>query len=230
MLQWRKAFTKKGFSLTKRAVSALSKQRIRGFSLIELLVVIGIIGVLAAIAVPAYQSYREDAAKKALSVSMQNVGKAYQVCRVKPSMNELTHCNTLSQLNVACEKCDTNTSGTSGDPRWCIDASDGGRNACLFVAGAAAPPAIITDWEPPNCQTLYSKYECDSTGMAWTTPTGANKCANVTGCSSATPTVPGANASPPNPNCAGTTEYVACTGNATSNGAGTCDTSTGICQ
>ena len=44
----------------KRIVSALTKERrIGGFSLIELLVVIGIIGVLAAIAVPAYQTYRE---------------------------------------------------------------------------------------------------------------------------------------------------------------------------
>ena len=43
--------------------------RQRGFTLIELLVVIAIIAILAAIAIPAFNSYRENAQKKAATAN-----------------------------------------------------------------------------------------------------------------------------------------------------------------
>ena len=200
----------------------------KGFSLIELLVVIGIIGVLAAVAVPAYQSYRENAAKSALKISLKNVGKAYQVCRVKPDDNDLDDCDTLSEINVACEKC-KDTSEDNGDPRWCVHAEDGAQKACLFVAGSTAPPVVIAKGENPKCSTLYSEFECPS-GGTWTTPSGATLCSGFTGCTTKSHTYTGSSCGTQRK------EYVVCEksgdpeGKATSSADGTCDTSLGTCE
>ena len=193
----------------------------KGFSLIELLVVIGIIGVLAAVAIPAYQSYREDAAKKTLEVSLHNVGKAYQVCRVKPDNNTLADCEDLSDLKVVCEKCNSTTSKSMGDPRWCVDATDGGSMACLFSSGADAPPVIINSWKRPECSNIYATYGC--TASTWGTL--ANSACSDFGCSG--PTTP-----PTAGSCPGASNvYKQCnSGQATQDADGTCNTSTGLCD
>ena len=51
-----------------------------GFSLIELLVVIGIIGVLAAVAIPAYQGYQRRAVRETLASNVAQIQKAFPAC------------------------------------------------------------------------------------------------------------------------------------------------------
>ena len=205
----------------KRFISTLTKQRVKGFSLIELLVVIGIIGILAAVAIPAYQNYKDKAARSSLVVSLNNVGKSFQVCRVDEAIGD---CDTLGEIGIACEACMNAYSNTQGG--WCADAEDttSMSKACLFISGSDAPPVIINNWKGVKCSSVYSKWECASGQKMWAENSTGNCASFGSNCTA------GSQPSDATSNCAGTeVQYIACGGTTGNKADGICQT-TGICK
>lgn len=72
----------------------------KGFTLIELMIVIAIVGILAAVALPAYQNYTKRAAYSEVIAAMSNV---------KVGVNE------CYQLTAALANCDAGSNGVPAD-------------------------------------------------------------------------------------------------------------------
>ncbi len=211
------------FNMNKKIRSCFRKNK--GFSLIELLVVVEIIGILVAVAIPTYNHYKVDAAQSSLTASLHSIGKAFAACL---ALRSFSNCNSLSELKVSCPDCTKESTGRTAIP-YCVEAKlqAGGINHKACMSSSGGIPLITGNWDS-LCKNMSADYICNAAGNGY----NARSSCNQIGCSNPSESIPSGSCT-----AAVTRKFRNCgddnnpeARSTASSSGGSCDTTTGLCS
>ena len=137
--------------LNKKRCRKLKLLNQKGFSLIEILVVITLMGIITAIAVPSYTKYKKQANEGVVKSSLGAIGRGAAACI---TLGNRSSCTSLTQVGVTCPSgltCAANSGAAQADATkpLCYEVTSGGATGakgCVSISleGAVARVTGIT--------------------------------------------------------------------------------------
>jgi len=137
------------------------KRNVRGFTLVEILIVVIILGILAAIVIPQFTNASTDARNNSIATTLQTIRGQIELFKIQ-------HGDNLPQLTAAgwsvmTSKTDTSSTGTYG------------------ATGSFGPYLQNPPVNPANGQTAISVAPNATVGWVFSTVDGSIKAVDTTG-------------------------------------------------
>jgi len=141
---------------------------IRGFTIVELLIVIVIIGILAAIVIVAYTGIQNNARDVAFRSDLTNIAKKLEIAKVTNGGNYPFPPTVSTGIKINKAQYDT----TENNLYYCYDSSTG-RYAVSARTSARVQYKMIDGEISTHASMLYGASTCTLIGATWSGTTGS---------------------------------------------------------